>query len=279
VPGVPLLSSKTLAETMVMMTEPDTRLTRERLPEDVRELMHALLARLRDALGDLLLGVYVVGSATNPDYEPASSDIDVCIVLSRPLGEGELTRVRELHRVLREETPRGGKLEVVYVARDQLRSWGAEGEVVSISPGEELRVGQSSAAADDIWGAREHGIPVLGPPARKVFPKVDPKTLAQSCRTSLADYATRDQRLDATDDDYVDWILSSARCLFGIVHGRFPTKPQAAAWLLRTEPELAEVLDAALAMRKGELVASIVRTGFRQYADTVLRLAERQHGP
>lgn len=245
-----------------------------RLPEAVRDAMQTYVARLHNAIGELLVGVYVVGSATSRDFESASSDIDVVCVLTRELELGEVTALRELHRALQDESSEGANLEVEYVARDQLRPTGAEGEVVSISPGEDVHVGRSSSAADDIWGARNYGVPLFGPPPTEVFPDVDRDTLIRSCRASLADYATRDQRPDATDDDYVDWTLNIARCLFGIDRGRCPTKPEAAHWLARREPKLTVPLDAALAARRGEPVGAAVRSEFRWYADTVCSLAD-----
>lgn len=84
-----------------------------------------------------------VGAA--PPYEAASSDIDAFVVLRRRLTTRELERLRDLHRDLPLKVRRGGSLEVEYVAQDQLRPWGIHGEAASISPDEELRVGESKA--------------------------------------------------------------------------------------------------------------------------------------
>lgn len=267
-----------LAALRRLEAEQPTRLRDEQtLPVDVRATMRVFVSSLREQLGDLVSGVYVTGSATTSAYEPASSDIDAFVVLRRQLAPVELERLRDLHRDLPQKTRHGGDLEIEYVARDQLRSWGIEGEAVSISPGQELRVGESNAAADDILGARELGVPVFGPNPEEVFPEVDRETFVQSQTEWLEDLVTRDElRPDATDADYAEWTLNIARCLFGISHGHSCTKPEAAAWLARQEPKLGRALDAALAARRGEQVPYEVRAGFREYADRARQLAALQ---
>jgi len=233
------------------------------LPEEVRATMRVFVASLLEQLGDLVAGVYVTGSATTSDYEPASSDIDVFVVLRRQLVPVELERLRDLHRDLSQKTRHGGDLEIEYVAQDQLRPWGIDGEAASISPAKELRIGESNAAADDILGARELGVQVFGPNPKEVFPEVDRETFVQSQREWLEDLVTRDEvRPDATDADYAEWTLNIARCLFGISHGHGCTKPEAAYWLAEKAPALREALEASLAARRGDRVAARVRAGF-----------------
>jgi Aminoglycoside adenylyltransferase, C-terminal domain len=206
----------------------------------------------------------------NARVRAPSSDIDGFVVLARRLRADELARLRKLHRELPRSAPHAGKLELEYVALDQLRPWGIEGEVISVSPGEGIRVGSSTAAADDIMGVREIGVSVVGPPPKEVFPDVDQETFVQSQKEWLDDLLTRDLlRSEATDEEYAEWTLNIARCLYGIAHVHGCTKPEAAAWLAANVPELSRFLDAAVAARKGDPVATEVKAGFRDFARIV----------
>ena len=150
---------------------------------------------------------------------------------------------------------------------------GIEGDAVSISPGEDVRLGPSNTAAEDIAGARDLGAAVFGPPSDEVFPEVDRATFVESQGEWLDDLLTRDRtRPDANDQDYGEWTLNIARCLFGLHHGRGCTKPEAAAWLAGKMPDLKPSLDAALAARKGEPIAPIVKAGFREFAHKAAEL-------
>ena len=107
-----------------------------------------------------------------------------------------------------------------------------------------------------------------------MFPKVDQETLAQSMREWLDDLVSREQRSPASDQEYADWTLNIARCLFGIAHGRGSTKPEAAEWLARQEPDRKPALEAALAARRGAQTPHAVKAGFHQYAEKADSLAK-----
>jgi predicted nucleotidyltransferase len=68
------------------------------LPPDVT----LVLSRLADGLtarGDLV-GVYVYGSLATGDYSPASSDIDVVVLLEREPDQASRQRLEELHQAV-----------------------------------------------------------------------------------------------------------------------------------------------------------------------------------
>lgn len=268
----------TLGWSLVKSARPTSPTSRDRrmVADEAQRTTEALAASLRQRLGDLVVGVYVTGSATTSAWEPSSSDIDAFVVLRRPLTVHELQWLRDLHRELAQKTTHGARLEIEYVPQAQLRSWGIEGDAVSVAPGEELRVGASNTAADDILGAREHGVAVFGPQPDQVFPEVDRETFVQSQKEWLEDLLTRDQlRPDAPASDYAEWTLNIARCLFGIHHARGCTKPEAAAWLAAEAPELKEYLERALAARKGEPVLADIKPGFRHFALKAEESAQR----
>ena len=228
--------------------------------------LEAYLAGLRSSLGDSVLGVYVTGSVATGAFEPASSDIDAFVVLRDRPNLDLLSKLRRLHAAMK-STAYGARLEIEYVAAEQLQPVGIRGECISVSPGGEPQFGASHAAADDILGARTLGTALVGPPPETFFPEVDRSTFVASQRAWLADLCERDRAKAAPSaSDYVEWTLNIARCAFGIHHGSGCSKPKAAAWLAERDPELAPLLDKALRLHRGDTETPIASNDFRGFA-------------
>jgi predicted nucleotidyltransferase len=83
------------------------------LPPDVT----LVLSRLADGLtarGDLV-GVYVYGSLATGDYSPASSDIDVVVLLEREPDQASRQRLEELHQAVAAASAAAERLHCLYV--------------------------------------------------------------------------------------------------------------------------------------------------------------------
>ena len=57
------------------------------LPEDVRALLALLLTSIQRVLGDQLVGLYLYGSLSSGDFDPASSDVDFLAVTHGAIAE------------------------------------------------------------------------------------------------------------------------------------------------------------------------------------------------
>jgi predicted nucleotidyltransferase len=83
------------------------------LPGDIA----LLLSRLRDeiaARGDLV-GLYVYGSLATGDFSPASSDIDVIVVLEREPDKAALRELAQLHAAVARSSGAAERLHCLYV--------------------------------------------------------------------------------------------------------------------------------------------------------------------
>ncbi len=245
------------------------------LPDMLRPMLTAYVTALQSTLGDDLVGVYLTGSAAAGEFEPAGSDVDLLVLLQSAASTEHLEPLGDVHRGLA-ALPYGDRLEIEYAGVSQLRPDGIQGPSVSISPGADLRLGPSNAAADDIHGARTLGIALFGPSPESVFPDVDRLTLIVSLESWLLDLSQRDRKqADAGPHDYAEWTLNIARCLFGVEHGRGSSKQQAAVWLSERAPELHTTLAKALDIRRGTRETTIGPREFRNFA--VQALAVKGH--
>ncbi len=211
-----------------------------------RAYLAALVERVRSVLGPSLVGVYAGGSLALGDYEPARSDLDVAVVVERPLERAEK---EALVRDLRHEAfpcPARG-LELVVYAEAAVRRPSADAAFeLNLNTGRDMafRADFEPVAGELHWFAIDrgvlhaHGIALAGPPAAEVF--ADPGAellaplLAETLRWCLADGAGAEA------------VLAACRALRYAEKGVWSSKAAAARW-------------AESRVNDGELVAQAVR--------------------
>ena len=121
------------------------------LPDEVESYLEALVERLREALGDRLVAVWLIGSAAMGAFRPGESDLDVAVVVTRAAG-----RTSTLDDLPVPAT----KLEIVFYDRELK-------VVLDPNPG-----------SGDHWYlidlaiAREHGRALLGPPPSELIGEI-----------------------------------------------------------------------------------------------------------
>src|ERR671915_1924807 len=94
---------------------------------EVQALLDVLLAGIRDALGDDLVGVYLRGSLALGGFDAATSDIDLLVVVERPVDDAGMHALADLHaRIARGANRYADRLEVSYVDRAAIRRFRAD---------------------------------------------------------------------------------------------------------------------------------------------------------
>jgi 8-oxo-dGTP pyrophosphatase MutT (NUDIX family) len=203
---------------------------------DAEALLRALLAGVREVLGERLVGVYVHGSLASGDFDPLRSDIDFLVVTDGPLPDEVLPALEAMHARLAEGGQRwADKLEGSYIPRDALRRYDP---ACSLHPA--LRVGGPFGL--DGHGVdwviqrhvlRERGIALAGPDLRDLIDPLSPDDLRRAARATLEEWwapqlrdASRLQ--EALYRAYA--VLTMCRALYTIQHGAVVTKAAAARW-------------------------------------------------
>src|SRR6185312_1194051 len=88
------------------------------LPEAVRPILALLLSSIQDILGDQLVGLYLYGSLSSGDFDPASSDVDFVAVTCGAIAENDpaFEYLREMHeRIAASGLPFADHLEGSYI--------------------------------------------------------------------------------------------------------------------------------------------------------------------
>jgi hypothetical protein len=213
------------------------------LPQDVKELLDALLPGVQDALGDNLVGAYLRGSLALGDFIPATSDVDVLVVTARPIGAAEFDKLAALHKRLSASSlVYANRHEIAYIDRAAWRRFEPGKRHASLGQGEALAWSEHRDNwILERWTVRERGVTLLGPEPRTLTDPVAPDELRAAVRSRLRDWA---DWADQPDDP--DWLLPRAhkayvvetmcRALATLACGQLWSKSRAVAWALAKLP-------------------------------------------
>jgi hypothetical protein len=231
--------------------------------------------RLRDLIGDDLIGVYLLGSGSLGGFDPRTSDIDIAAVVRRPLTQDQKQRiVRDLaHPTL--PCP-ARKLELVVYGADAVTGpsptllW-----EVNLNTGPEVGVESSFDPSSepehwfvlDVAMARRHARPLLGAPPETVFGEIPQERVLRALLGSIAWHLRNDPR-------GVQGVLNACRAWRWAEEATWSPKPEAARWA-RARTEDPEVIDAALAARETEEAPAPDPHAVERFVSQVARRIER----
>lgn len=220
-----------------------------RVPEPIVDYLVELARRVRAALGDDLVGIWLIGSAAQGVYEHGTSDVDVMAISRSRHHEATRRSLGDavVHPAL--PCPTAG-LEFVWYALPDLIDPGdpvvfqlnvngglARGSVVQLEP-----EGANYWSVLDLAAARQVGVPLDGSPTADVIPQVPSDRLRRAIRESIEWH-------NGPDAGSPNRVLNLARLLVLVEEGRWLSKPAGAEELRRNHPDLASVVDEALRAR------------------------------
>jgi len=226
-----------------------------RLDAAAVEYVTELTARLRATLGDALLGVWLVGSAARDDYVPGRSDLDVVAAVDRALTRDEKEAVVARCRDSALPCPAKG-LELVVYRPETAPAYELNlngGPVVPFHVSFEWGEDEPHWFVVDLACARGAAQPLHGPPLDEVLPE-PPTADVRSAVRAVLDWQLR------TEPAAANSVLNACRAWRWAATGDWASKTEAAAWARDFDPEL---IDAALASRRGEAVPALDETRVR----------------
>lgn len=256
---------------------------------EVTAVLSLLLREVRGVLGADFVGMYLYGSLSLGDFDPASSDIDFLIVTERELPAQSVTDLAAMHaRVAASGLEWADKLEGSYIPRAALRRYDpANNRHPTIGVDWAFGIG----AHDRGWVierqiVREHGVVVSGPSPATLIDPVSPDDLRAAVRDALDGF----WRVQLTEPEgrlprlhmreYQAFaILTMCRALYTLDHGEVVSKPGAARWARETlPPPWPDLIAKALRWRHDTRADDLTETlAFIRY--TIERAAEMAGEP
>ena len=242
----------------------------------VRHIIDRLIDELNEILSGDLIGIYLYGSLVSGDFEIAVSDIDLVVVLARDLSAGQFQTLQMMHaRVVGDHPEWEDRLELAYISRRALWTFrNAESTIGIISPGEPFHLIQAGEDWLISWyDLRQHGIALQGPPIKTLINPIPMYDWLNAVREHICAY--RRSVMDAADIMYLSYIvLTVARGVYTLAHGRAASKVKAAAWARRKYPRWSGLIARALRWRSGATDGSPgiaqLRAEVKLYLDAIL---------
>jgi hypothetical protein len=232
----------------VVAVEEIEHLAKDARVEAERAYLDELVRRLQELLGPELVGVYAGGSWALDGYEPGRSDLDVAVVIRKPLTDEVADRIVAELRHEAFPCPARGLELVVYTKKVAGTPTVAPGFELNLNTGSGLtfRADREPQPGERHWFAidrsvlSKHGIGLFGPPAADAFAPIAPDDL----RPVLADVLRWYER-EAPESD--DAVLNAGRSCRFARDGIWLPKPALRAWAAEERGTNADILARAIA--------------------------------
>jgi predicted nucleotidyltransferase len=245
------------------------------MAEDPRRRVAAFAERLArccaNALGEQVVAVLLHGSLTLGDFTPGKSDVDLLIVVERPLADEEIDAVLGTIDSLRGEAPSRVDLRVVTRAVAASPTPAPAMEVyVALQPGRPMEVETRVAGEPDLIVefsmVRAHGRTIVGAEPSALIGDVPDEWVAEVGDRQLAAW----ERL--VDDAAHAELMVLTTCRIWRFHAErvHCSKAEAGRWALARDPSLSAV-EAALRQRGGDPGVTIGAEDIRRLIAIVRR--------
>jgi predicted nucleotidyltransferase len=247
-------------------------------PPALRRQTAALVAGLREALGENLLGVYLHGSLALGCFNPQRSDLDVLVVTRASLAGEERPR---LARLLLELSAMPSAVEISVLSHPGLHPWRhpapyefhfsedwRDRTQAHLDSGTWPELDAAPTDADlaaHVTIALERGICLWGAPAAEVFPRVPAADYADAIVTDFC------WGRDLRTVNPVYFVLNACRVLAFLEEGLVLSKDEGGEWGLRHLPAVHHpIMRQALRTYRGVASGAVWhKAGLESFAEAV----------
>ena len=225
-----------------------------RIPEPVRPLLENYVSAIHKDLPGLMAGLYIVGSIALDGFNEQHSDIDFVAALGRSMSKADITRLREIHEILKKDFQKW-ELSGSYLPIQDLGRFKNE-----INPhpyyqdGRLHEAGYFGINSVTWWELKNQGITLLGQESADMPFTVDWDLLIAEMKENLNSYWVRwtrrpDRFVVMLSDWGIQWtVLGVLRQYYTLHENSITTKMKAAAYALsclpgRWRPMIQEAMD------------------------------------
>ncbi|MGH2510977.1 MAG: aminoglycoside adenylyltransferase domain-containing protein, partial [Ktedonobacteraceae bacterium] len=223
--------------------------------EDVNAILHVLATKVRAILDSQFVGLYLYGSLSLGDFDPASSDVDFLVVTEDTLPEKMLEQLCEMHATIAASGMRYAHyLEGSYIPRQALWCYDPS-NALHPTIGVDWPFQVALHGCDWIIQrhiVREHGVVVGGPAPATLLAPVLSQELQAAVRTIIQDdWQSRIEDVAwLSPRNYQAFaILTCCRIHHTLQCGRVSSKLQAAMWAQTMYPQWKPSIEKALMWR------------------------------
>lgn len=224
------------------------------------------VAQLSNLLGDNLVGAYLFGSLTYGDFNPNSSDIDLMVLVNKPLTVQEIEKVEKLHRDLEQQHPKWkNRVESSYTP---------VGMLSQITPPKEPRPyygeGKMWYEADygnewiiNLYLLKKHGITLFGTDLQQLIDDVDIVEVQKACiRDLFKEWEPKLREPDWLNNSHYQsyLILNLCRILDAVLNADPRSKKVSSQWVKETYPQWSNLVEKAENWHYGAIMTNQLET-------------------
>lgn len=227
---------------------------------DVNFILNLLLASVKERLQEEFVGIYLYGSLSSGDFDPAASDIDFLVITADVLTEKAVAELESMHyRLWNTGQKWADKLEGSYIPKNHVRRY--EKTNLAYPTVNEGRFYVAPHGSDWIiqrYIVREHGIVLAGPDPKTLIDPIGPGDIRCAVRGILQEWwlpmLADSSWLKSHGNEYHAYaILTMCRSLYAMQHGKIISKQAAARWAgQELGGKWSQVIEQALAVRIGQ---------------------------
>ncbi len=224
---------------------------------DIDVILSALVEGISAICGENLIGIYLTGSLSYGDFNPASSDIDLVTVVQNAVINPQLEQIKQLHQQVEIRHPNWAeRIECSYVPI---------GLFTNLLPPKEPRpyVGEGKFYPDADYGNEwiinnyllyEHGIALVGSEFSTLIDPIEIQEVQKACIRDLF----KEWQPIINDPDFLQnshyqayLVLNLCRILYTVLQGETGSKKVSATWVKSTFPTWVNLIQTAEAWEYG----------------------------
>lgn len=205
--------------------------------KDIKKILDSFARGVVSIFTNDLIGLYITGSLSYGHFNPGNSDIDLVVILKKPVSAEQLKLVKKLQLQLEEQNKKWTKrIECSYVPVDMLknilppktpRPYYGEGIFYPQAPyGNEWLINN--------YLLYHHGITLLGADFNKLIKPIDIVEVKKACIRDLY----KEWRPKITDSNYLNnshyqsyVVLNLCRILYTVICNSLSSKKTSASWV------------------------------------------------
>lgn len=222
------------------------------VPKDIKVLLNHLISHFRSVLKQNLVGVYLHGSAAMGSFNPVLSDIDIIVVVEKPVSVGQKKAIIDF--LLNTNSIRK-RLDVSILREDIIRNPRYPIFVeLRYTPPDNILVDQfDKGVVAHLYSTEKRGMCIWGKPIDEVFKR----TFAKYYLLSIIDDLKNSER--CLSGKNASWILNACRTIGYIKERRVLSKIEGGKWALDNFPsKFTEIIAKAITIQSSYLTDKII---------------------
>jgi hypothetical protein len=220
---------------------------------DIGVLLDDILSRLREILGERLVGLYVYGSLVAGDFDYAISDIDMLAATESVIDEKEFAALETMHDELVKDNPQWeSRIEIQYASLDYLKTFKTKKAVIAnISPGEPLHFIEAGSDWLLNWYfVRAGGVTLFGAPPDAIIAPISKQEFIDDVRQQAIERGRNVEGAKHSRPYQAYLIMTVCRALYAFENGEQVSKRRASEWVKWKFPRYSALIENAFVWRE-----------------------------